>query len=104
MADKVYGLVLSAMRCEKFEHSDRIAVWSKSRERLERLLGEERVVAYVDEENEEDEPDGRRRWTKNFRRSGPLEWFNPTSVRTGEPVIVELSQPPRGINTAPEVM
>jgi hypothetical protein len=59
-----FGLVLNPMR-GRMEEQRLIAV-SDSKPELERLLTEERVENYRDEN-----------WSKCYRSGGPLEWFNP---------------------------
>lgn len=49
-------------RCEAM----RIVGWSDDREVLVRFLEAERVEPYRDGQ-----------WLKQFRKNGPLEWFNP---------------------------
>jgi hypothetical protein len=88
---RLYGLVLSMMRNEKWEYSDRLAAWSESREKLEALLRDEKVETY--EDHGDANCVGNSRWVKTFRKGGPLEWYNSVSAQFGSNVIVEVEDP-----------
>ncbi len=62
-------LNLSNMTWPKFENSLQAVAWVDTREELEAFVERERVENYQD--------DG---FSKNFRKGGPLEMFNPISL------------------------
>lgn len=59
-------LSLSNMTGSKYENSLQPVAWADTREELEALMERERVEPYKDD-----------RFSKSFRKGGPLEWFNP---------------------------
>lgn len=59
-------LSLSSMTWPKYENSLQQVAWAETREELEALVERERVEPYKDDE-----------FSKNFRKGGPLEMFNP---------------------------
>ena len=59
-----FGLVLNPMRGRMEEQ--RLVAVSDRKSELEDLLATEKVEAYRDDN-----------WSKCYRSSGPLEWFNP---------------------------
>jgi hypothetical protein len=79
-----FGLVLSMMRNEKWETSDRLVAWSESREILEQFVERERVDPWIDENHAMANLNGTYRYNKSFRKDGPLEWYNPMSADGGE--------------------
>ncbi len=50
---------------------------AETREALEAFLARETVEPYTDEEPDLYFPSGVKRWSKVFRKGGPIEWYNP---------------------------
>lgn len=69
---RIFVLYLNHMYFMKYEQVEAVA-WSERREDLEELLERERVPAY----KEWDDQVPKKQWTKNFRKGGPLEMYNP---------------------------
>lgn len=91
-ADEHYVLILSDMCAPKFENSNTTCAWARTPELLKRFLEEERVERYKDD-----------RWSKSFRRGGPLEWSNPYAAGVSYDVEGSIFVGPKGLGPPPGV-
>lgn len=67
----MFILLLNNMKSAKIEYCDEVC-WAETREALEELLQREKVPTYVDEYYG-------KRFSKTYRKDGPLEWYNKPS-------------------------
>lgn len=88
-----YGLVLSMMRDEKIENSDRLVCWSEKREYLEEFVAHYKVDPWVDENPGMANLNGTSTYHKVFAKNSPLEWFNAFSHQYDDNFIIPLENP-----------
>jgi hypothetical protein len=102
--EQIFGLYMNDMRSPKIEHSN-LVCWSRSRAALEKLLKDERCEPYKDERV----PFlgiGPSHWSKNHRKGGPLEWYNPLqsySPEYGQGIFDMTADILHALNSTPEI-